>query len=303
MLVWIAVGGFGLLSGVMAACSRAGMGVDQPLTSCRYVSFAIYLPVAIVALLAIVIEAAPARLIGFARACFVSFAILMIVLVPLTWPDAFEQSRRFAIQLREGKASLLLCQILPENPMLPLLVYPDLQPTLEQSRRLNDIGYMQPPLVLSADAQKIREPDSDHATAQGHFDRMFRSKPGYMTAAGWAISNIRSAPADTVILTYDNALGEPIIFTIADVRRRRDDIAAQFGDDYAFCGWLAEFPLARIPQDLPRTTIAAWAFNTDTGRAIKLRGTISMTPTGQRAPRVSSSPTTGNGPASTVPVH
>jgi hypothetical protein len=302
MLVWFAVGGFGLLSAVMAAMSRAGMGVDQPLTSCRYVSFAIYLPVALVQLLALCIEVSPPRFASVARAGFMTFAVANIVIVSLTWPDSFEQSRRFAIQLRKGKAALLLCQILPDNPLLPQLVHPDLELTLRQSKGLNDIGYMNPPLVESTDARNIRESESPQPSAQGRLDRMYHTKPGYMAATGWAISNARPTPADTVILTYDTARGEPIIFTVADVRLQRDDLAAQFGDDYAYCGWLVEFPLARIPQDLPRTTIAAWAFNTDTGKAVKLHGTISMTPTGQRAPRETSTAPTPRATTSTAPV-
>jgi len=286
MLVWFAVAGFAVLSAAMIASSRAGMGIDHSLSNCRYVTYAIYLPVALVQLLILAADAAQPRLAKIARGTCNAFVGLLIVLVPLTWSDAFEQSRLLAIQRREGKAGLLLIQVLPDNPLIPELVFPDVEPTLRQAKRLNEIGLIRPPLIDSPNALKLQESNPAMPSAQGRMERMSPNGPEHLAASGWAISTIRSTPADMVFLTYEDAQGQPNIFTLADIRLRREDVARQFGNqDYLFSGWLAQFPLSKLPQDLPRITIAAWALNTDTGKAVKLLGTISITPTGQPAPR------------------
>jgi hypothetical protein len=82
-----------------------------------------------------------------------------------------------------------------------------------------------------------------------------------------------------VFLTYDNERREPIIFALADVGAPREDIANEQGDaSYARCGWVAQFPASKFPSYLRVTTINAWTLDTETGRACKLEGGITIQP-------------------------
>jgi hypothetical protein len=180
----------------------------------------------------------------------------------------------------EGKAALLLIQVLPDNPRITSLIFPDLAPTVAQAKELNQMGYIRPPLIASNNAQAIQETDAEKvAGAAGRMDQIGQSEPGQVAATGWAIFSKKQAPADAVFLTYDNERHEPIIFAFADIGAQREDIAHQQGNDaYAGCGWVARFPVAALTNYMRVTTVAAWGLDTDTGRAFKLEGALTVQP-------------------------
>jgi hypothetical protein len=285
LLVWIAVGGFAFLSAIMASLARAGTGVDQALESPRYVTYAVYLLVGLLQLAPIICDRLRTLVADRPHRLLLSqlpaaLVAIVIVLQLFAYPNAFRNARLIQMARREGKAALMLIEVLPDNPRLATLVFPDLEPTLSQAKIFNQMGYIRPPLIESKDAQKIQETDGARvAGAAGKIEQAGQTGPGQAAATGWAIFANKRSPADAVFLTYDDEHRQPIIFAFADIGLERADIAQQHGSDaYAGAGWIARFPASSLPSYMRVTTISAWALDTDTGRAFKLDGSFTVQP-------------------------
>jgi hypothetical protein len=60
------------------------------------------------------------------------------------------------------------------------------------------------------------------------------------------------------------------MFAIADNQFPRDDIAKAYGNNaYRNSGWLGKIAKDKLPTG--KLQISAWAFDTDTGKAFRLR--------------------------------
>ncbi len=83
----------------------------------------------------------------------------------------------------------------------------------------------------------------------------------------------RRETADSVILTYKEAEGSPIIFAIVDTFNIvRQDVAKAFKkQSYSNSGWEKSFELSKLPSGSLK--VEAWAFNSITGKAFHLNGT------------------------------
>lgn len=91
--------------------------------------------------------------------------------------------------------------------------------------------------------------------------------------AGWAVLRAKRRPADLVLLTYDDANGEPTIFALAPVGAERPDIAAELqSPDYRFSGWNHTFRIH--PSMSGEFNIRAWAFDAELRAAYPLAESI-----------------------------
>ena len=87
-----------------------------------------------------------------------------------------------------------------------------------------------------------------------------------MIVAGWAILPWKGRIADSVLLTSQDELGDPLIFARVDVKKPREDVAKALGEEsYRDCGWIRSFPREQIPPGTRR--INAWAFDAEEGHA------------------------------------
>ena len=104
----------------------------------------------------------------------------------------------------------------------------------------------------------------------GQFESITTNKNLYV-AAGWARLPDRGEPADSVVLTYENAHTEATVFAVADTRTRRKDIAKVTKKSaYYMSGWKKSFEASRLPKGLVK--IKAWAFDSYTGKAFEIGG-------------------------------
>ncbi len=83
----------------------------------------------------------------------------------------------------------------------------------------------------------------------------------------------KERPADAVLLTYEDADGEPTIFAVTGSKRpnRRDVADAMESRFYRFSGWQETFSQSALPSG--STRVSAWAFDADAGKAFELDGT------------------------------
>ena len=278
MILWLAVGAYGIFSGSIAALFRAGFGPPQALSS-RYVTYAIYVPIALINLLPMIAQdLRQKRALGRQRLWVqlpVLLAAVMIVLEVLAFGPAIRDSRSTRLSRRLEKAALLLVNLFPHNPQLGFVFYEPWQ-LPQQANALNQIGYLQPPLVSSDIAQKdagqaaklrgrIQHPGSPTSPPAGAAD---------ITVTGWAIDGQTHQPADAVVLTYDNEDGQSIIFTIARTDLPRYELAQD--DPARLSGFSATISLDRLPPQPRSLRIAAWALDSDTAKLSLLDGAFTL---------------------------
>jgi len=282
ILVWLAVAGFGVLSGLLASFFRAGFGVEQEALMSRYVTHGLYAPLAVIPLLPIVMDHLRALGPRCARTWIqlpAAATALLLVLQLQAFPPSIEYCRTNHLYRRQAKAVLLLANMFPDTPQLNTTAYMARDQLLDEARALSAIGYLQPPLIDTRDARKIRQERPDPAAQSvGQFEGIAKDvASGQVVALGWAINPHVGEIADAVFLTYDDERQEPIIFSLATLNGRSDDVAARLhSQDYQWCGWVASLSSDRLPAGLKTLRLTAWALDADTGKALPLEGVVSF---------------------------
>jgi len=281
ILIWLAIAGYGALSGLLASFFRAGITPAQALWS-RYVTNGLYVPLAIIPLVPILLDHLQETIQprGSKIRIQLPAALLatLLALQLLIFPRAVEYGRSNRLERRQAKATLVLANIFPDNPQLIANVHGVRDELLAEARALNAIGYLQPSLIDTLDAQKICQQDADPGAGNvGHFDGITRDDAGQLTAFGWAFKPRLRELADAVFLTYDDEHQRPIIFSLADLNVERDDLVTRLhSQDYQWCGWIAPVPLERLPTGIKTVRLVAWALDADTGKARPLDGVVML---------------------------
>jgi len=280
MLVWLVVAGFSVVSSVMAAHGRAGYGLEHAHSS-RYVTHAIYLPVALVNLVPILCQDLRGRMEKRLNAFWIqlpaALAGVLILMQAMSLPPAIAGCHGWRAFQTDLKASLLLINILPDNPKLSLL-FPSPRVLIQQANALNAMGYLHPPLIAGNNADDIRASEASQVSgARGKLDKFVPGSAGQITLTGWAIFSRTGQPADAVFLTYEDRNASPIICGLAEMGQNRSDIVEQTGNEnYLGCGWQGTVPLSRLPAGLNPIRIRAWALDTDTAKAWPLDGVFNV---------------------------
>jgi hypothetical protein len=172
---------------------------------------------------------------------------------------------------REAKAGVLLINILPDNPDLHFNVSADPH-LIDTVRALNDMGYLHPPLIESANANLILAKDGLADPVIGLFEKMDASDPQRVVVTGWAVHKKAQTPADGMFLTYDDGVSGPVIFAPVAVLLPDNDLVNKTeNSDYQYCGWAAAFSPAELPAGKV-LEIKAWALDTNTGLAYPVNG-------------------------------
>jgi hypothetical protein len=185
-----------------------------------------------------------------------------------------EFCQRFQHNCLSGKAGLLLINVIDEPDVLARHVH-WARPSLKGwTNALDRMGYLRPTLVRS---NRIREiAFRADAETMGEFNGLGKSLGGDFAARGWAILPKSHRIADGVLLTYDDALGDPIIFALAEVGAKRPEVSRQLNDKtYLHCGWMKAWKAGQVPAS--SQVIRAWTFDAEKCRAFQI-GAFSLEP-------------------------
>jgi hypothetical protein len=277
MLPWLALGGFTVLSALLAAVCRSASGT-QPAINSRYVTHTVFLSVALIGLVPMIWYDLRGHLRSWLSPAWdhlpACMATVFVLLQVSTYPSAFKGGEGWRIFQRQLKAAVLLVNIVPNNPQLNL-VFPSREILRALANQLNEMGYLQPPLIATDNAADIRSSDPD--ACRGQMESGTISHSGDVTVKGWAVFTHPPQGVDCVLLTYLDAHGQPRIFGIADVGTPRDDIATHLNDArYEDCGWQATFASMIFPVDIKPLRISAWALDAESGKAFSLPGAITV---------------------------
>jgi hypothetical protein len=259
LLPWLLVGGFALLSDLLAAHGRAGFGIQQAMET-RYVCASLYLAVALVAIVPLISQYLRPGYVPSILGC------ILFVLILMSHPGAMAACQKWNDSQRGVKAAVLLIPVLPNNPQLDK-VFPSPDILVREAEDLNQMGYIRPPLITSPDANLISATDS---ASRGKFVAAVRSPEG-VKLIGWAIDPSHHCTADGVFLTVQTPQNKSIIFQMAEMGVRAQLVVDQFHDSrYLYSGWSALIPTQALPST--PLNIRAWALDTVTGKAYLLDG-------------------------------
>jgi hypothetical protein len=280
VIVWLAVGGFGLGTAILGAMSRSGYGIDQDMIS-RYVTFSIFIPLSLVNLGPLICRDLQRRRVN-TEARFradwnmfpavVAGALVALILVGIN--GALDQIRKTQEQCLAAKGALMLLNVAPNNPRLGVLVHTNVTELTQEANAMNQMGYLHPPLISSRDVALIEgaDPKAPHGIV-GRFDNAVSDAPASLTLSGWAVDAGHGRSADEVFLTYQDANDHAIIFAAAHMGVERGDIAAGFKNpNYQYCGWAATVSEDDLPPNFGSTALRAWVLDTETGKAWLLQG-------------------------------
>jgi hypothetical protein len=279
MLPWLALAGFAVLSGAIAAAFRAAQGADKALVS-RYVTTSIYLPLALINLIPMLLSDLQRRLrpsaASGARFLFqlpgIVLLVAWVVVQVMALPRNFDWWVESRADHEDWKSGIMLASQLPDDNAVSMVAGSTYHDLMANAEALDAMGYLRPGLIKTNDVDLIRGPDP--AESVGRIEELLYDRQnGMARARGWAIKPDTVEPAHNVVFAYLDDRGRQIMFALSTQHQARTDIEAQKGRrEYRLAGWVAYFPLSAIPDRYKPARITGWAFDAETGKAVKLLG-------------------------------
>ena len=272
-LPWLPLAAIALVNAAVTMAGRLGFGLWQALAS-RYVAFAMFLPIGLMFIALAIHEhlrARPGRAevaarVGMGLSALASALAVLHVLGACSVAGDWEDTGRGMLK---SKALVETINVVDEPELVA--EYVTNGPLREKAGLLDRIGYLHPPLVKSRRIDGIADVSAPVTAEFGCFEHAVRGPDHGLRMAGWAVLPDGERPADAVLLTYDDAAGQPIIFSLAETGLARADVAgARRTSGFLGSGWQKTCKPGATPPGAG--TIKAWGFDADTGRAYRLRG-------------------------------
>ena len=278
-LPWLMLAMVAVSIAVLTMIGRLGFGPNQARAS-RYVTFAVMLPIALLALM-------PVVRLHWTRSCSargqrVTKAVSFVVLIPFilmagpsflsglpVWP-VIRQAHLYR------KALVSFINVVPEREELAKQVFPYHDRVETAANALNRIGYLRPPLVQSNLVRNIADPTLSGSARFGEF-QIHAEKSGQIELGGQAFLPDKRGPADAVLITYDNAEEGPVICAIVSIEVPREGRLRVAWDSSALpSNWKRLLPRDRLPEG-QQCLLKAWSYDAETCRAYRLEGSAIFT--------------------------
>jgi hypothetical protein len=273
VLPWIALGGYSIGSGCLAAMGRIEWGVAQALES-RYVAFSIYLAIAVIGLTAIYwtedrkrAGGRGRRLAGFTCAAFLVAACFTLELLCAVDSIAFFRIRSAAARL--GQSAMLFAAVLDTSETIKAVNYPGPDWARQNAEALDRLHLLRTSLVRTPEIAKLRHMEADDRAAAGWCDGLTTGNDDRRTAWGWASFPSRNRPADAVVLAFANEKGDWVAFAHSDAVLQRPDVARTLQSaEQLWSGWRVVFRGDALPKG---TEISAWAVDAKEAKLYRLK--------------------------------
>jgi hypothetical protein len=277
-LPWLAVGGYGILSAVLATFGRASAGPGQALAP-RYSVFGICLIIALAYLLP-VLALKPGGVpavggSGHSRASLILPALgaLVVVLHLVAFPANVRSMTVLHLDLIQDKTCLQFLDVLPPQRAMNQCLFPVYTTVKKIADQLEQLGIRQDSLIQSARLGdfRINPQPGCGAIEQQRWDG------DSLLTSGWAMAGNHRTAADCVVWTGEGPGREPVIFALMDSRFGRRDLVAKFGDPiFLLSGWRTTLRRQDFPPGVQ--VLKAWAYDTETRQLIPLQGEIQIPP-------------------------
>jgi hypothetical protein len=278
-LPWLILAMVAVSSAVLTMIGRLGFGPAQVRAS-RYITFAVMLPIALLALVPMV-RSHWTRSFS-ARGQLMTKAASFLLLSPfifLSCPSFLSDLPVWPVirQMRlYGKTLVSFINVVPEPEALARRVFPYDGRVKSAANALNRIGYLHPPLLQSNLIRDVADPASSGSARFGEF-QFHEQEPGEIELGGQAFLPEKQGPADAVLITYDNAEGEPVICAIVSLQVPREPRLRAAWDPSALPSrWGRILPIDRLPEG-QQCLLKAWSYDAEACRAYRLEGSVTVT--------------------------
>ena len=274
-LPWFALGGYSIGSAFLAALGRVGYGASYALAS-RYVTFSIYLTIAVIGLVALIVRdnfergrARPSRNLSYA----ICFLFVAAYLIPY---EACADNTRFFLRGlsakdRIARAAVLFCRAVDTSEVIKKTTYPnDARPVTEGADSLDRLKLLRPPLIRTNRVEALPHEIADGHRASGSCESVRPTAGNLMQAKGWAVLDGKGRPADSVAIAYQIEPDQAwTVCAISDSFEMRPEIVKRLGTmEQVWSGWSATFPQAAIPAG---AKLSFWAIDADEPRLYRLK--------------------------------
>jgi len=276
---WLMLAMVAVSSAVLTMVGRLGFGPAQVRAS-RYITFAVMLPIALLALVPVVrshwTRSFSAR--GQLMKKVASF-LLLSPFILLSCPSFLSDLPVWPVirQMRlYGKTLVSFVNVVPEPDALARRVFPYDGRVKSAANALNRIGYLHPPLLQSNLLRNVADPVSSGSARFGEL-QFHEEKSGEIELGGQAFLPDKQGPADAVLITYDNAEGEPVICAIVSLEIPREPRLRATWDRSALPSrWGRILPKDRLPEG-QQCLLKAWSYDAEASRAYRLEGSATVT--------------------------
>jgi hypothetical protein len=258
---WFMLGAYSLLTALMVTFGRQGYGL-MPALSSRYMSYTLYLVVALIFLVPIIRDH---YFRGDTRhpyryGVYLLLGLLMFTQYICYYGGTISAQNCHRVRLKR-KAGLLFINYISQDAV-DIKIYPDNPGELKKMANfLDEIGYIKPGLMKSNDIRQI-ESSQDSIINCGTIESVVKVSDNEYLVSGRANLPGRKRPADAVLFTYEKNDGTSVIFAIAYTDLRKTS-------------WNKTLLLKSPPKG--PMTITTWSFNANKGEAYKHKGKIVIT--------------------------
>lgn len=272
---WFGLGLYSIGSAMLATLGRVGYGAPYALAS-RYVTFSIYLTVAVIGLMAVVVheksrtgQTVPSRRWSYA----ICFLLVVAYLVPYK-ASAFNNRfflRALAAKDRLAHAAVLFCRAIDTSETIKKTAYPnDARPVTEGADALDRLKLLRPPLVRTNRIDALPHETADGRRASGSCETVTALDGNLVRVSGWAALDAKGRPPDCVAIAYQTASDQGwTLCAISDSFAMRPEIVKRLRTmEQLWTGWSATLPRSAFP---PEAKLSFWAVDADEPRLYQLK--------------------------------
>lgn len=269
---WFALAFCAIGSALLAAVGRVGDGGASYALASRYVPFSLGLTIAVIALIALVLDdyvptAGSRRARRWAVAAAAVLLIAYLVPYKVTAENTLFFLRAYSASLRLARGAIHFSQVIDITAVIKKVVYPpDPKYLVKTAAALDDLHLFRPPLARSNLLKAIPHQLADGTRVAGACEALFVEGESYR-ASGWALLKAKGRVPDGVVISYEMPGAEPILLATSKSVEMRWDIArTSWPNDYLWAGWSATFPQEAVPQG---AKLAFWAVDADEPRLFR----------------------------------
>ena len=273
---WFALGFYSLGNAFLATLGRVGYGATYALAS-RYVTFSVYLTIAVIGLIALVVQdnlKAGGRSLRARRWSYaICFLLVGAYLVPY---KACAFNTRFFLRAlsakdRLARAAVLFCPVIDTTEIIKKTAYPnDARRVTEAADVLDRLKLLRPPLVRTNHIEAFPHEMADGRRASGACESITPVAGNLRRASGWALLDGEGRPADAVAVAYQTAPDQEwILCALSDSFAMRPEIVKRLGTlEQLWSGWSVTFPQSTVPAN---ARLSFWAVDADEPRLYQLK--------------------------------
>jgi hypothetical protein len=270
---WIMLGTYAVISALVTSFGRVGFGIEQALSS-RYTTFSTYIIISIIHLMIIVGEDAIKKYHFLINRSFFSkiicwFLGIITVIQVHNFTYSVDKMKLWKQNFLKYKGCLLLIDFTHDNCKNLIDSY-YFEYIKQRAHYLTEIGFLEPGLITTNRIIDLIDTNNSRQV-EGTFEKLELIGGNNLLATGWAIFTDTNLPVDTIVLSYDNFPGEPIVSAVADITMSRPNLVKKFkSQKYFKSGWQKVLSTHRFPQG--NIQIKAWALDTNTTKFYQIPG-------------------------------